>query len=207
MLLDDILPKYDFTEVYSIRIKAPPEVAYRAIMEVTLSEISGIVRLLMYLRSLPEKAVGRKAVPWNPHAPFLPQALRDFFIKLVEQPPREIVFGLIVPGDVGRVWKKSSNLDIVPADAKEFLAVKEPSHLWVVCNFLVDDAGASDFVTVRAEFRTRALSPQARKKFTPYWRTIRPFSGLIQKLWLRSIKRRAERDHVKALELPTGRIQ
>lgn len=203
MLLDDIQPEYDFTEVHTIRVKAEPEAAYHAVMEITLAEISGIMRLLFFLRGLPEKAVGRTGMTANTGEPLLAYMLRNGFVKLAEQVPHEIVFGLIVPGNIGRVWKKSSDSAIVPADAQEFLAVKDPDCLWVVANLLVETTDTPGFVTVRTESRMRALSPRARKKFTAYWRIIRPFSGLIRILWLRGIKRHAE----KQPAIPTSNLQ
>jgi hypothetical protein len=193
MLLDKYLPEFDFTEDYIVPTKAGPEAAYRAIKEVTLAEISGIVRVLIFLRTLPERVVGRKCDAYDAHAPILAQLCNGFFTYLAEQPPQEIVIGLIVPEDVGRIWKKSSDLDIHPSNAAEYFAFKNPSYLKVVCNFLVEDAKEPGCVTVRAEFRTGALSPRARKSFAPYWRIIGPFSHLIQKLWLKGIKRRAEK--------------
>ncbi len=37
-----------------------------------------------------------------------------------------------------------------------------------------------------------ATDAAARRRFRLYWLAIRPFSGLIRRLWLRAIKRRAE---------------
>lgn len=193
MLLDDILPVYDFTEVHSIRIKAQPEIVFRAIKELTPAEISSIMRLLFFLRSLPERVVGREGMTMSSREPMLSYMLKNGFTKLAEQAPREIVFGMVVPGNIGRVWQKSSSLDISSVDAQEFLAFDNPDYICVVANLLVEDADEAGFVTVRTESRSRALSPQALKKFTPYWRIIRPGSGLIRRLWLRGIKRRAER--------------
>jgi hypothetical protein len=62
----------------------------------------------------------------------------------------------------------------------------------------VEDAAEPGFVIIRTESRTRALSRQSCRIFTPYWRIIRPFSGLIRRLWLRGIQRRAEREQAKA---------
>ncbi|MFC1983388.1 hypothetical protein ACFLV5_06390, partial [Chloroflexota bacterium] len=95
MLLDDFLPMYDFTEVHSIRIKARPEVVFRAIEELTLAEISSIVRLLFFIRSLPEKAVGRNGLNMNIRAPLLSSMLKIGFMILAKQPPHEFVFGII----------------------------------------------------------------------------------------------------------------
>jgi len=122
MLLDDLLSGYDFTEVHTIQIKASSEVAFRAVMEITPAEISGIMRLLLYLRSLPEKAAGRDFLTMDNREPVLVSMLKNGFIKLAENAPHEFVFGMIVPGNIGRVWLKSSGQNIFPADAREFLA-------------------------------------------------------------------------------------
>jgi len=193
MLLDNIIPEYDFTEVHTIRIKANPEIIFHSIKDVTPAEISGIMHLLLFLRSLPEKAVGRDSKTMDVGEPVLSGMLRNGFTKLGEDAPREFVFGLIVPGKIGRVWHKSSGPGISIADAGEFLTFNQPDYLRVAANFLVMDEGERGFCTVRTESRTRALSAQSRRDFTPYWRIIRPFSGLIRRLWLRGIKNHAER--------------
>ena len=193
MLLDKYLPKYDFTEKSVTQVNAPMETVYCAVEEVTLAEISGIVRLLFNLRMLPEKLVGRKDVPCNIHQPVMKEFCNGFFTFLEAHAPHEVVIGLIVPGDIGRVWKKSSELDIHPADAAGFLSVDEPNHLKVVCQFLVEDTEEPSDIKIKAEWRIGALSPPARRRFTPYWRIIGPFSHLIQKLWVKGIKSRAER--------------
>jgi hypothetical protein len=197
MLLDEILSVYDFTEVHSISVKASPEVAYRAVMETTLNEISGIVRWLFILRSLPEKTVGRQGKTMQTREPLLSQMNNNGFVTLAEQAPHELVFGLIVPGKIGRVWQKASGNKVLPADATDFLSFSHPGFLRVVGNFRVEDSTIPGMVTVRTESRTRALSYRARTDFIPYWRIIRPFSGLIRRLWLRGIKRRAEGQQAK----------
>ena len=111
---------------------------------------------------------------------------------LAEQAPGEFVFGRIVPGTIGRVWLKTNVQVQVPSGPAEFLSFNSPDYLAVAANFLIADAEQAGFVTVRTESRTKALSEQARKNFTTYWRIIRPFSGLIRMVWLSAIKRRAE---------------
>ena len=194
MLLDNYIPKWDFTEVHSIRIKGDPETVYDAIMETTPAEVSSIMRLLFFLRSLPEKAAGRAGMNMSGHEPLLSYILKNGFTKIAEEKPREIVFGLLVPGNTGRVWQKSSSKEVTAADAGEFFAFENPNFIRVVANLIIEDTDKPDFVTVRTESRSLALSRQALKNFTPYWRIIRPFSGLIRRLWLRGIKRHAERD-------------
>ena len=191
MLLDDWLPKYDFTEVHTIKIKSSPEAAYRAIKETTMAEISGMVRLLFTLRQIPEKIAGRGNFKMHNQRPLIEEG----FTKLDEQVPRELVVGLIVPGLIGRVWHQSSRLDIIEvADAQAYSCFCQPDYLKVVANMLVEDTAEPGVVKVRTESRTKGLSEKARKNFRPYWAIIRPWSGLIRRLWLKAIKRRAERN-------------
>jgi hypothetical protein len=198
MLIDKYLPKYDFTEVHAIKIKATPEVVYRAMMDTTLEEIHGFVRFLFNLRALPEKLAGRKENPLasplkTNQKSLLAQMLDSNFVKIEEQAPREIVFGLIVPGSIGRVWQKSSAQILKFSSAAEFLAFKNPAFLHVIANFTLADAPEPGYVIIRTESRTKGLSEKARTSFRPYWWVIRPWSGLIRRLWLKAIKHRAEK--------------
>jgi hypothetical protein len=198
MLLDKYLPKYDFTEVHTIEIKSTAEVAYEAMQDTTMKEIHWFVNVLFNLRALPEKLAGRKENPLSSAAfpdnkSLLDQMLNSTFVKIEEQPPREIVFGLIVPSSIGRVWKKSSGQILKMADAAELTAFNNPDFLDVIANFTIKDESESGCVIVRTESRVKGLSEKARKNFRPYWLIIRPWSGLIRRLWLKAIKRRAER--------------
>ena len=49
-----------------------------------------------------------------------------------------------------------------------------------------------DGETLSTETRVWAAHLSARRRFRFYWLAIRPFSGLIRRVWLRAIKRRAE---------------
>ena len=46
--------------------------------------------------------------------------------------------------------------------------------------------------TLTTETTVFAADAASRRRFRPYWLVIRPFSGLVRRLWLRAIKRRAE---------------
>lgn len=194
-LIDEVLPEYDVNEVHSIAIEADRETAFEAMKAVTPQDISTIVRLLLWLRSLPERMVGRKAKALDTGKPFLSTMVeKRGFTLLGEQEHREIVFGMMVPASIGRVWRASSGSSIAFADAREFLTFGDPHYIRVVANLLLEDSGRPGIVTVKTESRCKALSDQALKEFLPYWRVIRPFSGLIRLLWLKGIKRTAERN-------------
>jgi hypothetical protein len=52
--LDELMPRYEFSERHSIPVEAPPERAERALREVTLADVP-LVRALFALRGLPRR--------------------------------------------------------------------------------------------------------------------------------------------------------
>jgi hypothetical protein len=193
MMIDDVQSEFDFNEVHSILVKAPVETAFDCMKAITPSEISGIMRLLIRLRTLPERMAGRKGIWLVPENPLLSQMAAGSFTLLAERAPREIVLGMLIPSKIGRVWRKASALEVRCADAEAYAAFEEPDYIRVVMNLSVDNTDVPDILSIRTETRCRALSSHALSDFTPYWRLIRPFSGLIRIVWLHGIKRKAEK--------------
>lgn len=200
MIMDNVLADYDFNEVHSIQINASAHITFDCIKEITPSEISWIMRFLLGLRSLPEKLFGRQEISLSREEPLLKQFSAGNFTILAESEPREIVLGMVIPGKIGRVWQKSSALFTADARARDFSTFDQPGFIRVAMNLLIESTGP-DHVSVCTETRCRATSSRALADFTPYWRLIRPFSGLIRLVWLRGIKRKAER---RMLSLENG---
>jgi hypothetical protein len=193
MLLDTISPQFHLNEIHAIQVHAPQETVFRALEDLALEEISPVVSLLLSLRSLPEKMVGRKRIVAKDREPFLAAIFKGGFTLLAEEAPSEVVFGNMVPGSIGRIWRPSSGQAVTLKSPEEFLAFNDPGYVVVTANLFIEEGEVPGWVTVRTESRCRALSPQALKQFLPYWRIIRPFSGLIRRLWLRGIKNLAEK--------------
>jgi hypothetical protein len=185
-LLDRYLPIFHFREIHSIQIVAPPERVYRAIQEVTMEEIS-LASLLLWVRTLPARLLGRRIDAFRGHLPLLHQAVGPGggFVLLDESPGRELVIGT-----VGQFWKISGGTDRSISD--QFLAFTDPRYARAVLGFRIEHAGprASRLIT-----ETRVFAPTAsvRRRFALYWLVIRPGSGLLRRVWLGAIKRRAER--------------
>jgi hypothetical protein len=193
MIIDDIQPGFNVTEIHSITVKASLDEVFTAMHEVTLQDMSAIVKFLLWLRSLPEKLAGRREMAADGAKPLLTSMVQNGFLLLGERKNSEIIFGMMAPASIGRVWKASSNRHVTFAGPREFLEFCEPDYIRVVANLLMVGPDKTGMVTVRTESRCHALSDHAYKEFRPYWCIIRPFSGLIRRLWLRGIKRRAER--------------
>lgn len=173
------MPVWQFGERHSIEVDASPAQAFAAMKAVTADEIL-LFRTLTWIgrggRSLPESILNA-----GKGQPLIDVATRSGFVKLVDDPPRELVIGTIVKKPAGvhlalteEVFRKPLAAGFATA-AMNFLVVPNP-------------AGGT---TVSTETRVFANNPAARRAFGRYWRVIYPGSALIRRMWLRAIKKRA----------------
>ncbi len=187
MLIADFLPLYDFHEVHSISVRAPPDRTFRAVKELTAAELSPLIHLLFALRALPARLKGHRGRQLTGTTPVLEQVLRGGFVLLAEDADRELVLGT-----VGQFWKLTGQPDCKLADARAFLAFDQPGYVKAAMNFRVDARLDHHGTKVFTETRVHAIDSEARRKFARYWRVVHPGSALIRRMWLRGIKRRAE---------------
>jgi len=179
--LDRVAPSYQFNEVHRTTVRATPERAFRAIKEVTASEIL-FFRELTWLRRFGRR--GPESILNAPERrPLLDVATRTSFITLADDHPREIVVGTVVvaPPHPTR-----------PRARAEFLALHgRVGYALATMNFVVTPR-ADGTCDVSTETRVFATDESARRRFAAYWRLINLGSAFIRLMWLRAIKRRAE---------------
>ena len=195
MLLDVHLLAYHFREVHATVVRATPEEAFRAIKELTPAEIP-LARVLLGLRTLPARLVRRGRLQrgrFDVTRPFLERLLGAGFVLLGEEPGRELVVGTI-----GRFWELTGGAAPPIPDAWAFAAFDQPGYAKAALNFTVTERPRGG-VIVRTETRIAVPDPGARRAFARYWRVIYPGSALIRRVWLRAIKRRAERGRAGVL--------
>jgi hypothetical protein len=183
-LLDGLLPRYDFNEVHTRVVAAPPDQVFAAVKAVTLREMP-LVRLLFALRSVPARLARRRGLPLAGSEPLFAQMLEFGFTLLAEDPGREVV-----AGGVAQMWKRGGKTASI-SDGEEFAAFDRPGYVKVAMTFLlVEQDGGT-----RLETETRVLATDAKsyEGFARYWRLIRPGSAAIRRVFLRAIARRAER--------------
>ena len=184
MLIDESLPVYDVVERHRTKVRAPVERVYDAVRRLDLGG-SATIRSLFWLRELPARlrpsdrgAAGRRL------GLTLDALLEGGFVLLGERPNRELVLGL-----VGRFWTASGDLQRL--DAGGFRDFRRPGYAKAAWNFSVEEQ--DDGTTLLAtETRVLCLDGASRRRFRLYWTLVGPFSGMIRKDVLRSIKRQAE---------------
>jgi hypothetical protein len=180
-LLDEVLPRFDATEVHDVWIPARPQVVFAAVKQVTVRE----VRLLMpleALRGLPSLLTGRPAFRPTRSAPVL-DAFTVGVVPLGERPDQEIAAGAI-----GRFWRLAGNEPAAIRTREDFLSFAEPGYAKAAIAFVVRPE--RDGSRVITETHVAGTSPEATLALLRYWRAIRLGSGAIRRSWLAAIRRR-----------------
>ena len=191
MQLDKFLPTYEFNEIHTVKVDAPPERVFIAIKELTPAELSPIIFWMLDLRSLPAKLMGKTAPSVAQQSkPFLDQMYEGGFLPLAEEANSEIVFGM-----VGQPWKLTGGEEPDIPNPQAFLAFDDPAFAKIAANLVVNVDGEGR-IHCSTETRIHVPDPNTRRKFAFYWRIISMGSGWIRVLWLRAIKKKAERSSI-----------
>ena len=188
MLIDRYMPAWDVRERHRIRVDAPPERVYAALRTTDLAA-HPLARLLLALRAIPaalaDGARGVRRLSGSRTEPITLAAFeRRGFSVLEEDPPHELLIGL-----EGAFWRPRG--DLRPIQPGSFRVPVPPDLARATWNFRVEPEGLEGCV-LSTETRVVA-GARARRSFGAYWLLVRPASGLIRRLMLRSLRREAER--------------
>lgn len=182
MLIDRFLPAGEVSARHEIEVRAPAERVWAATRSLDLAG-SPVVRALFALRSLPgifsRRSAARRGLGLD-----IEGLLRTGFVILAEAPGDEIVLGL-----VGRFWTPSGG--IVRVDPAEFAGFDRPGYAVAAWNFTLHCPAAGP-VRLATETRVRLTDASSRRRFRAYWALVGPFSGLIRREMLRTIRNAAE---------------
>ena len=165
MTVTDALPVYHHREHHAIHVDATPDEALAA-ARATLLEDVPLVSLLVRLRGL-------DAAPRGP----VWEALQAQGFRLHD--PNTLVL-------IGRPWTRRGDL----RPEEDFVGFAEPGYAKMAVDLRASVQGAG--AQLETETRIYLTDAAARRRFGAYWLMVRPFSGLIRRLWLRAAKRRAE---------------
>jgi len=177
--LDEFAPAWQFREVHTIKVAAPPARVFEAIRRVRADEIR-LFRALTWIRRGGQPAP-RGILNAGTSEPLIDVATQCGFVYLADDAPRELVIGTAVMAPPG------THGTLTPQVFQQSLP---PGFALAAMNFVVA-ADGPDRSFVSTETRVFANSPAVRRRFAVYWRVIYPGSAIIRRMWLRAIERRA----------------
>jgi hypothetical protein len=192
--LDEILPRYHFAEHHERHIAATPAQVWRALHEVTASDIR-LFRTLTTIRRL-GRAGPEDILNAPEHLPMLDVALSTSFVRLAADSNRELVIGTTVIAPPAAA---------VPRTPDEFRIITAPGFGVAAMNFRIESPpGGGSLLTT--DTRVYATDPSSRRRFARYWSVIYPGSALIRYQWLAAVDRRS-RGEPAAREAPAPPVR
>jgi hypothetical protein len=129
MLIDDFMPRFDFSETHDIRIRATAENIFRVANEIDLCE-SLIIRWLFRLRGMSTEKIT------------LRELRKSRFEILGENENRELILGL-----VGKFWTLTGNLQKI--NSGNFREFNEKGFAKAVWNFSIAEAPGESCLTTQ----------------------------------------------------------
>ena len=167
MLIDKYLPVYHFNEFHSIKVNAPLNDIYEKMLHCDFSQ-SFLIRFLSRLRGMPK------------HLYTIEHLTNMGFIKLDEEPGKEILFGMVTDNPMFNTCQSN-------VTSKEFIQKADATIIKAVINFKLQDKSNSQHI-ISTETRVWCGSKAMKSKFKYYWFFIKPFSQLIRKSMLKQMK-------------------
>lgn len=186
--LDELLPRWHFNELHTLRIAASPERVWQALHALRAGDLP-LVGLLLALRRLDPAALRGAR-----DRPVLASLSTGGFLELAGKPGRELVFGI-----VGQFWRLRPR-PVTLQTPLEFTSFQQPGFAKAAMDFRILDTApgtgaheqTAEICWLSTETRILATDEATRRVFGRYWFCVQPGSALIRLLWLRAVRRRAE---------------
>jgi len=152
-----------------------------------------LFRLLMGLRVLPGRLLGRPRARFDADESLLGWAVRFGFTVLGEEVLGEEVQRELVVGAIGQPWRLVGGRGMAVAGGDDFAAFDQAGYAKMAANFRLVPIAGGRAVRLSTETRVACTDAASARHFARYWWLIGPASGGIRRSWLAAIKRRAER--------------
>ena len=180
-MLDVFMPVYDIAERHHVKVAAPADVTFGALMDMDL-EGSSLIRAIFTDREL---LMGAEPDSKSPRRSLVETTKALGWVVLAEVPGHEIVMGAVT-----RPWEANVVFRGIPAE--HFAAFNEPDYVKIVWTLRAD--GVSPMRSIaRTETRAVATDAPARRRFRWYWARFSAGIILIREMSMCLVRKEAER--------------
>jgi hypothetical protein len=186
--IDGLLPDYAFNEFHEVHINTSPEKVKQTLQITGVKDIPA-ARLLMKIRGIADDDLDMSDRAAKNIACSDTFSTPDFNFFTVA--PDEYITVMVIKSSI--ITNKSS----IPAppeisSLEQFLAFNKTGYVKVAVNFrfISSDNNATILTT---ETRNKGITHKDSCIFGRYWRIIYPGSAIIRRVWLDTVKKRAEK--------------
>jgi hypothetical protein len=186
--IDGLLPVFSFNEFHEVRIKASPE-EVKEVFRVTGVKDIPIVHLMMKIRGIADEEVDMSDRVSNNKAGTDTFSTPDFNFFVVA--PHEYISVMILkPNMISDNKEQPAPPEI--STLEQFITFNEPGYMKVAINFRIIGTDKKETL-LTTETRVEGTSKTDNYMFSRYWRVIYPGSAIIRRVWLDTIKKKAEK--------------
>jgi hypothetical protein len=190
--LDGLMHAYSFNEYHEVSIKASPE-EVKEVFRVTGVNDIPIAHLLLKIRGIADEDVDMSDRASNNKANSDTFSTPDFNFFMVE--PNEYISVMILKPNMISSNKEMAALPEI-STIDQFIAFNEPGYMKVAINFrFISNDNKETLLTTQT--RVAGTTKTDSYKFARYWRVIYPGSAIIRRVWLDTIKKKAEHKNNK----------
>ncbi|WP_049558374.1 hypothetical protein [Nonomuraea sp. SBT364] len=175
-VLEDFITQPLGAERHELHVRQRPESVWAALNTLSPGELP-LVGLLMGLRSAPAKGAGEAPT-------MLGTMIGRGWFELATEPQRYVVLG-----SISQFWRLRPGEFRRTCPAGRFRDYDAPGFAKSASVFEV--IPTEHGTLLRTETWVTAGSAATRRRMLAYWRLIRPFSGVIRRVMLRAIARKA----------------
>ena len=171
MLIDKYLPAYQFNEFHFVELNGFVDGIYQKMLQCDFSN-SSLIKFLFRIRGMSKQVYT------------IEHLTKMGFIKLDEEPGKEILFGMVTDNPMFNTCKSN-------VSSKEFIQQTDDTIIKAVINFKLQDKSNSQHI-ISTETRVWCGSKATKSKFKYYWFFIKPFSQLIRRSMLKEMKKQIQ---------------
>ena len=185
--IDGLMPVYTFNELHEVRIKASPD-EVKEVFRVTGVKDIPIAHLLMKIRGIANEDVDLSDRASSNKAGTDTFTTPDFNFFVVA-PDEYIAVMILKPAMISGDKGKPAPPEI--SSIEQFNAFNEPGYMKVAINFRIIGTGNKETL-LTTETRVDGTTKADSYVFGHYWRVVYPGSAIIRRVWLDTIKKKAE---------------